>query len=393
MTTIVLLYDKLTFSDDAASVHHILRKAGITMIGHSDIREPPVESDIQIHICIPVYSAVSWSHKNILLVRSDQWSPAYDAYRHAFHTYDISALPKDIQAIPKEIYDQFHEILHVEPSTKKRGTPILQIADCPFISVITPTYHRANLIDIAFHNLLSTDYPKEKIEWIVVEDTGTKGTISTPNGEDTGTTSSEEKDKMATDKIINFQVLAPTISVKYIPLEGHLSIGTKRNIGVTHATHEIILFMDDDDHYPVTSFRRRVAWIQASDKASTKSIVCCTTLPLYDLKSGASAVSVPPFHLPLSQRISEATLTFKKSAWEARPFSEVSIAEGESWIDGRESQVIEIPPQQIIVSFSHGANQSSRIVPSGTSPSCFWGFPMEYLQFIHGLAGVSISTP
>jgi len=200
---------------------------------------------------------------------------------------------------------------------------------------------------------------------------------------------SEEKDKMATDKIINFQVLAPTISVKYIPLEGHLSIGTKRNIGVTHATHQIILFMDDDDHYPITSFRRRVAWLQAS---SNKSIVCCTTLPLYDLKSGASAISVPPFHLPLSQRISEATLTFKKSAWEERPFSEVSIAEGESWIDGRESQVVEIPPQQIIVSFSHGSNQSSRIVPTGTTPSCFWGFPMEYLQFIHGLVGVSLDT-
>jgi len=152
MTTVVLLYDKLTFSDDAAAVHHILRKAGITMIGHVDIREPPVESDIQIHICIPVYSAVAWSHNNILLVRPDQWSPTYDAYRHAFHMFDISTLPKDIQAIPKEIHDQFHELLRVAPRTTKRGTPILQIADCPFISVITPTYHRANLIDIAFHN-------------------------------------------------------------------------------------------------------------------------------------------------------------------------------------------------------------------------------------------------
>jgi hypothetical protein len=48
--------------------------------------------------------------------------------------------------------------------------PILTVEDCPPISIVTPTYHRKQLIEIAFHNLLSTDYPKNKIEWIVIED-------------------------------------------------------------------------------------------------------------------------------------------------------------------------------------------------------------------------------
>ena len=94
--------------------------------------------------------------------------------------------------------------------------------------------------------------------------------------------------------------------------------------------------------------------------------------------------------LPLAQRISEATLTFRREAWLTRKFPHVSIAEGENWIQGREDHVIEIPPQQIIVAFTHGANQSSRSVPPNEKPSCFWGFPKEYLMFIHGLVGVQV---
>jgi hypothetical protein len=195
-------------------------------------------------------------------------------------------------------------------------------------------------------------------------------------------------------KIISFQIQVPKITIKYIPIEGRMSIGEKRNHAIEHSSHDIILFMDDDDHYPSTSFRRRVAWLTKGSKGGQTgqaNIACCTTIALYDLQRGVSAVNVPPFDLPLSQRISEATLTFRKSAWVERRFPDVSLAEGESWIQGREGQVIEIPPQQIIVAFSHGKNQSSRrIPPSDSKPACFWGFPKEYLLFVHKLAGVEV---
>jgi hypothetical protein len=61
-------------------------------------------------------------------------------------------------------------------------------------------------------------------------------------------------------------------------------------------------------------------------------------------------------------------------------------------VDGRAGTVLEIPPQQVIVAFSHGKNASSRRIPSADDqkPGCFWGFPPEFLRFIHGLAGVTI---
>lgn len=252
--------------------------------------------------------------------------------------------------------------------------PVLHQIDCPPISIITPTYNRQKLIDIAFHNLLVTDYPKNKIEWVVIED-------------------NEKTPHMAAEKIISFQIQVPDVKIKYIPIEGRMSIGEKRNLAIENSSNDIILFMDDDDHYPETSFRRRVAWLTKGTKCSKtdSNIACCTTLALYDLKRGISAVNVPPYDIPFAQRISEATLTFKKSAWVERKFPNVSIAEGEDWISGREDQVIEIPPQQIIVAFSHGNNQSSRrIPPTDQKPACFWGFPKEYLVFIHGLVDVEI---
>jgi len=273
------------------------------------------------------------------------------------------------------------QVIHplVKTRQPKKGVfhcpPILNIEDCPPITIITPTYNRKELIDIAFHNLLSTDYPHDKIEWIVIED-------------------NEKTPHLASDKIISFQIQVPKINLKYIPIEGRMTIGEKRNHAIEHASHDIILFMDDDDHYPSTSFRRRVAWLTKGTKAGqtgNSTIACCTTLALYDLQRGTSAVNVPPFDIPFSQRISEATLTFKKSAWTERKFPNVSLAEGEDWIKGREDQVIEIPPQQIIVAFSHGKNQSSRrIPPMDLKPACFWGFPKEYLIFIHKLAGVEV---
>jgi len=283
--------------------------------------------------------------------------------RHAEGRFDT------LVEVSRSLFERLFDLARDRRAVKTHRPPLLYPDDCPLISIVTPTYHREKLMGIAFHNMLATDYPRLKIEWVIVED-GTDPALS------------------AREKIISFQLQVPELSIKYIPIEGHMSVGEKRNIGVENSKHEIILFLDDDDHYPSTSFRRRVAWLLCNDK---KKIASCTTLALYDLVHGTSAVNVPPYHLPLSQRISEATLTFHKSAWRERPFPAVSLSEGEGWIEGREHEVIEHQCQQIIISFSHHGNQSRRIIPSGP-PSCFFNLPVEYLTFVHGLAGVEVEA-
>jgi hypothetical protein len=367
-----IIYDK-EFPEKAARIEEVIRsfKLPVGKMRHTDRREPLVHSDINIHVGVPVYSAIGWAHVNIFIRDDGLWNEeAFQPYMSAF-----DAIVR-LQDVGDEMRDGFKAMIELVSVKKPKGTfhcpPILHSERCPEISIVTPTYNRRELIDIAFHNILSTDYPRERIEWVIIED-------------------NEDSTKMASDKIMNFQMNCPDVKIKYIPIQGKMTIGQKRNIGVENATHGIVLFMDDDDHYPVTSFRRRVAWL-LNGWNKNALISCCTTIALYDLKRGVSAVNVPPWNLPLGKRISEATLTFKKTAWLDRKFNEeVAVSEGDEWISGREDQVIEIIPQQIIVAFSHGENASGRRVPpTGAAVSCFWGFPKEYLVFVHRLAGVEI---
>lgn len=341
---------------------------------HIDYRQPLNHNDVNIHVGIPYYVAIDWAFAN-MVIKSEGWKE--EAYMSYVSAYDAFVTDADINEKTEAFTNAVNKVLQDAKERRPvKGNyhcpPVLMPVDCPTISIITPTYNRRDMIDIAFHNLMSTDYPQDKIEWVVVED-------------------NEDSSKMASDKLMSFQVNCPEIKVKYIPLTGRVSIGEKRDIGIEHASNDIILFMDDDDHYPVTSFRRRVAWLTKGPRADKTSIAVCTTIALYDLKKGVSAVNIPPMNLPLGQRISEATLTFKKSAWLERKFGDVVVAEGEAWIAGREDQVIELMPQQIIVAFTHSKNLSSRRVPPvDATVSCFWGFPKEYLIFIHKLAGVEV---
>ena len=298
----------------------------------------------------------------------------------AFEATDFEALAVERKAAAAERWATFQsgivaavrDTMAIAATRQKNLPPILLPDDCPRISVVTLLYNRRKFFDLACHTMMLTDYPKDKIEWIVVED-------------------SDNPEEDASDRVVAVAQQSAPLTLQYVPLQKKRSVSEKRNIGVSMATSDIILMMDDDDHYPETSFRRRVAWL-TKHPWQPKAVVA-TTIACYDLVKGISAVNTPPMGLPLGQRISEATLTFRKSWWIERGFPEgVQVGEGEGFLTGREHDVLEVPPQQIIVAFSHGANTSSRRIPSGAEvkPGCFWGFPREFLLFIHGLAGVKV---
>jgi hypothetical protein len=250
--------------------------------------------------------------------------------------------------------------------------PVLAPEACPNISVVTLIYNRKKFFDLACHNIIISDYPKDKIEWILVDD-------------------SDDPAEQNSDEIMRAANSSGPLKMVYVPLLKKTPVSQKRNLGIQRASAPIILMMDDDDHYPETSFRRRVAWLTKHPWAP--KAVSATNIACYDLVSAVSAVNSPPLGLPLAQRISEATLTFYKSWWEQKGFpNDVIVGEGEGFLEAREQDVLEIPPQQIIVAFSHGKNVSSRRIPSGANvtPGCFWGFPKEFLEFLHGLAGIKV---
>jgi len=215
--------------------------------------------------------------------------------------------------------------------------------DLPDVSIVTLTYNRRIFMSLAKYSYMIQSYPESKVEWVIVDD-----------GEDS-----------IEDTLIGIS------NVKYVRLDKKTSIGEKRNIGVQSAMYDTIVMMDDDDVYPNNSILHRVAML---GKEPQKQCVFCTTIPCYDIQKYISFMNVPPYSLPMAQRISEASLGFTRKFWEDRKFTDIQIAEGNAFIHGREEMCRELSPQEVIVSLVHSKNTSSRKIPEGEPNGCHYGF-------------------
>jgi len=242
--------------------------------------------------------------------------------------------------------------------------------ECPLISVLTLTYNRRNFIELAFLNMLVTDYPKHKIQWVIVDD-------------------SDDPTKSVLDKIKVFEDRAPGFEITYVPLRKKHSIGYKRNKAVQAAKNQICVNMDDDDVYPESSFRRRVGWLLGNPGVK---VAACTMIAMYDLQQGISAVNTPPWGLIQSQRVSEASFCFQRGYALENPFPDTQNSEGEGFLvnASAEGTFLEIPPQQILVALNHGTNTSTRVIAGRAQTGCFWGWEKQLIVWLHGLVGVQV---
>jgi hypothetical protein len=224
--------------------------------------------------------------------------------------------------------------------------------DLPPISVITITRDRRAFIPLVKYGLIAQTYPAEKIEWIIVDD-----------GKD------QIKDLVSDMK-----------NVVYVLVDEPMTIGAKRNLAVTYASHKILVTMDDDDVYPSNSLLSRVAHMLAEPK---KECLFSTVIPCYDIHEKKSFMNVPPIKLPMCERVSEATLCFTWEFWEAGRFPEQQIGEGGGFVRGREHLCREMSPQDVIVSLIHKKNTSSRKAPAMPEPNgCHYGFSDELFTLV-----------
>jgi len=269
----------------------------------------------------------------------------------------------------KEFRSGWKTLVSTIQARKVEDIPILPPrlpAELPTVAIISLTYNRRHWWANMARNVLKTQYPPDKLCWIIADD-------------------SDSAERVDAD-VIKFQSTHPQIHLKYLSFPKRLAIGDKRNKAILAAPADCSVFvmMDDDDHYPVTSVLARVAWLTGLKT----DCVYCSTLPMYDCGKYISAINVPPLDLSPAERISEASLCFTRKFWQDRKFpGPVNVAEGEAFIVGREQQTVEIPPEGIIVSFLHGNNATSRRVPSSTEPNgCHYGFDDEYFSYLCGLA-------
>jgi glycosyltransferase involved in cell wall biosynthesis len=229
-------------------------------------------------------------------------------------------------------------------------------ADLPAVSIITLTRDRRSFIPLAKYCFLAQTYPEHLIEWVIVDD---------------------GKDPIK-------DLVSELPNVTYVLLDEPLTIGAKRNLAISKAKHDILVMMDDDDVYPNNSVLARVAHMLAEPK---KECLFSTVLPCYEIHETKSFMNVPPITLDMSKRISEATLCFTRQFWQERGFPDLQIAEGETFIHGREQMCREFSPQDVIVSLSHKKTTSSRKPPAGMEVNgSHYGFSDELFTLISEIA-------
>ena len=104
----------------------------------------------------------------------------------------------------------------------------------PFVSICTPTFNRRPFIPYLIKCFEHQTYPKDKMEWIIVDD--------------------------GTDKIEELVKDIP--QVKYYKYDVKMSLGKKRNLMHEKSKGDIIIYMDDDDFYPPERVSHAVEMLQ-----------------------------------------------------------------------------------------------------------------------------------
>ena len=228
----------------------------------------------------------------------------------------------------------------------------------PAITIITPTYNRPHLFRMALYNYINFNYPRDKLQWVIVDD--------------------GDEDKRVGHMIPDEE----GIDIKYIALDSRVTIGMKRNICVENSDNDIIVCMDDDDFYPPNSLKIRVLELLKSKK----QCVTCTTIACFHINKLISMINVPPHKMSFSERISEATLCFYKEFWQQQKFKdECHIGEAKDFLDGRVDECHEISWEGIIISLMHNRNISGKITMGDTPNGCHYGWDDKLYLFITNL--------
>ena len=192
----------------------------------------------------------------------------------------------------------------------------------PFVSVCTPTYNRRKFIPMLIKCFLAQEYPRECMEWIVVDD--------------------------GTDPVGDLFEGVPC--VKYIRVEEKMKLGRKRNFMHEHTKGEFIVYMDDDDYYPPERVSNAVNKLRARPEA----VVCGSSRIHIYFKDTGKIFEFGPYG---PNHATAGTFAFKRKLLkETRYDDEAEMAEEKQFLKNYTFPMVQVAPEKTILVFSHDQN-------------------------------------
>ena len=191
----------------------------------------------------------------------------------------------------------------------------------PFVSICTPTFNRRPFFQYIIKCFENQNYPKERMEWIIIDD--------------------------GTDKIEDIILSKNDKRIKYFRFEEKMTLGKKRNLCHEKCLGEIIIYMDDDDYYPPERVSHAVETLQKNPKA-----LCAGSSEMYlYFKHIHKMYTFGPYG---ANHATAATFAFRKELLLQTQFDDTaSIAEEKKFLKGYTVPFVQLDSKKSILVFSH----------------------------------------
>ena len=221
----------------------------------------------------------------------------------------------------------------------------------PLVSVCTPTFNRRPFIPITFECFRNQNYPKDRIEWIIVDD--------------------------GTDKIADLIEKSNIPQIKYFSIDKKMSLGEKRNYMHKQTKGSIIVYMDDDDYYPPDRISHAVERLTSSPTA-----LCAGSSEMYiyfkHIKKMYQSGPYGPNHA------TAGTFAFKSELLKQTQYeNHAALAEEKAFLKGYTVPFVQLDPMKTILVFSHEHNTfDKRKLLENPHPDVFKESPKTVDMFI-----------
>lgn len=206
----------------------------------------------------------------------------------------------------------------------KPHTPKLTKKYYPRVSICTPTFNRRPFIPTMFECFRNQTYPKDRIEWIIVDD--------------------------GTDRIKDLVESSGISQIKYFELPKKVSLGEKRNYMHSKATGTIIVYMDDDDYYPPERVSHAVETLMANKQA-----LCAGSSEIYIyFKHIKKMIQFGPYG---PNHATAGTFAFRAELLKQTRYQDhAAVAEEREFLKGYTIPFVQLDPMKTILCFSHEQN-------------------------------------
>jgi len=205
----------------------------------------------------------------------------------------------------------------------------------PFVTLCTPTFNRRPFIPMMLKCFENQTYPKDRIEWLIVDD--------------------------GTDKIEDLIKVIPQI--KYFKYDVKMTLGKKRNLLNDKSKGDIIIFIDDDDYYPPERISHAVETLQKNPNA-----LCAGSSEMFIFfKHINKMYKFGPYG---PNHATAATFAFKKELLKITRFNESSsVAEEKQFLKDYTIPFVQLDSRKSILVFSHIHNSFDKKVLLNQPPN------------------------